>query len=275
MDSMLLPVLLATPTLLLLVLALVGFLMRYQTSRLRQQRELAQVLETAQQQALTAALVAQEDERQRIAGELHDGVGTILALAKLHLYAPGSVPAPEASHLIDQAVAEVRRISRNLQPATLQQLGLTQALRALVQAIPTDQGLDVRLEQDEPPLERYIPAHELMVYRIAQELLANGLRHAQARHICLQIKVEPRLLTLIYTDDGQGFDPAMLEELPAPAPHGPSVGMGLINLRSRVAVLGGQLRYHSTPGGGTQVEAMLPVTRLPPAPVSPSYPLAS
>lgn len=275
MDSLLLPVLLATPTLLLLVLALVGFLMRYQTSRLRQQRELAQVLETAQQQALTAALVAQEDERQRIAGELHDGVGTILALAKLHLYAPGSVPAPEASHLIDQAVAEVRRISRNLQPATLQQLGLTQALRALVQAIPTDQGLDVRLEQDEPPLERYIPSHELMVYRIAQELLANGLRHAQARHICLKIKVEPSLLTLIYTDDGQGFDPAMLEELPAPSPHGPAVGMGLINLRSRVAVLGGQLRYHSTPGGGTQVEAMLPVTRLAIKPVSSSYPLAS
>lgn len=275
MDSMLLPVLLATPTLLLLVLALVGFLMRYQTSRLRQQRELAQVLETAQQQALTAALVAQEDERQRIAGELHDGVGTILALAKLHLYAPGTVPAPEASHLIDQAVAEVRRISRNLQPATLQQLGLTQALRALVQAIPTDQGLDVRLEHDQPPLERYIPAHELMVYRIAQELLANGLRHAQAHHICLRLKAEPKLLTLIYTDDGQGFNLAMLEELPAPAPHGPPVGMGLINLRSRVAVLGGQLRYHSTPGGGTQVEAILPVTRLAPAPVSPPYPLAS
>lgn len=272
---MLLPVLLATPTLLLLVLALVGFLMRYQTSRLRQQRELAQVLETAQQQALTAALVAQEDERQRIAGELHDGVGTILALAKLHLYAPGTVPAPEASHLIDQAVAEVRRISRNLQPATLQQLGLTQALRALVQAVPnTNQGLDVRLEQDEPPLERYIPAHELMVYRIAQELLANGLRHAQARHICLRLKAEPTTLTLVYTDDGQGFSPGLLEELPTPSPQGPAVGMGLINLRSRVAVLGGQLRYHSTPGGGTRVEAVLPVTPLAAAPASSPYPLA-
>ena len=100
--------------------------------------ELAQLQEAAQQQALAAALVAQEDERQRIAAELHDGVGTILALAKLHLYAPGSQPSPEASALIDQAVAEVRRISRNLQPATLQQLGLAQALRALVQAVPTE-----------------------------------------------------------------------------------------------------------------------------------------
>ena len=136
----LLPLLLLTPTLLLLALGLVWFVVRYQRGQLRQQQELALVHEAAQHQALAAALVAQEDERQRIAAELHDGVGTILALAKLHLYAPGSLPSPEASDLIDQAVAEVRRISRNLQPATLQQLGLAQALRALVQAVPIDSG---------------------------------------------------------------------------------------------------------------------------------------
>jgi two-component system NarL family sensor kinase len=270
MDPTLMPLLLATPTLLLLVLALVGFVVRYQSSKLRQQKEVAQLQEAAQQQALAAALVAQEDERQRIAGELHDGVGTILALAKLHLYAPGITPPPEASRLIDQAVAEVRRISRNLQPATLQQLGLAQALRALVQAVPTDGRLEVRLEQD-APLGRFIPPHELMVYRITQELLANGLRHAQARHITLRVESAPGTLKLIYTDDGQGFDPTALEELPPPGPHGHPVGMGLINLRSRVAVLGGQLHYHSEPGAGTRVEAVLPVTLLPTTVSAPSY----
>ena len=219
--------------------------------------------EAAQQQALAAALVAQEDERQRIAAELHDGVGTILALAKLHLYAPGSPPAPEASALIDQAVAEVRRISRNLQPATLQQLGLGQALRALVHAVPSDNGPEVQLEQS-GVLGRLIPSHELMVYRIAQELLANGLMHAEARHIVLRVTAAPGLLTLTYSDDGQGFDLATLEEMPPPGPHGQAVGMGLINLRSRVAVLGGQLSYHSEPGVGTRVEATLPVTLLGP-----------
>ena len=273
-DPTLLPLLLATPTLLLLVLALVGFAVRYQSSKLRQQKEVAQLQEAAQQQALAAALVAQEDERQRIAGELHDGVGTILALAKLHLYAPGTSPPPEASRLIDQAVAEVRRISRNLQPATLQQLGLTQALRALVQAVPTDGTLEVRLEHD-APLGRFIPPHELMVYRITQELLANGLRHAQARHITLRVESSPGSLTLIYTDDGQGFNLAALEELPPPGPHGQPVGMGLINLRSRVAVLGGQLKYQSEPGAGTRVEAVLPVTLLPASATSPSYSLHS
>ena len=257
----LLPLLLLTPTLLLLVLGLVWFVVRYQRVQLRQQQQLAQVQEAAQQQSLAAALVAQEDERQRIAGELHDGVGTILALAKLHLYAPGSSPSPEASDLIDQAVAEVRRISRNLQPATLQQLGLAQALRALVQAVPHDYGPDVRLEQD-GALGRLIPPHELMVYRIAQELLTNGLLHAAAQHIVLRVGAAPGQLTLTYCDDGQGFDLAALEEMPAPGPHGQPVSMGLINLRSRVAVLGGQLRYHSEPGGGTRVDAVLPVTLL-------------
>jgi len=269
-----LPLLLLTPTLLLLVLGLVWFVVRYQRVQLRQQQELAQLQETAQQQSLAAALVAQEDERQRIAGELHDGVGTILALAKLHLYAPGSPPSPEASDLIDQAVAEVRRISRNLQPATLQQLGLAQALRALVQAVPLDNGPDVRLEQD-GPLGRLIPPHELMVYRIAQELLTNGLLHAEARHIVLRVGATPGQLTLTYRDDGQGFDLAALEEMPAPGPHGQPVSMGLINLRSRVAVLGGQLRYHSEPGGGTRVDAVLPVTLLPAGTSTPTFSLNS
>jgi two-component system, NarL family, sensor kinase len=255
------PLLLLTPALLLLVLGLVWFVVRYQRGQLQQQQLLAQMQDAAQQQALAAALVAQEDERQRIAAELHDGVGTILALAKLHLYAPGSPPAPEASALIDQAVAEVRRISRNLQPATLQQLGLGQALRALVQAIPTDHGPEVQLEQI-GALGRLIPSHELMVYRITQELLANGLLHAEARHILLKIASSPGLLVLTYSDDGQGFDLASLEEMPPPGPHGQAVGMGLINLRSRVAVLGGQLSYHSQPGVGTRVEATLPVTLL-------------
>ena len=266
------PLLLLTPTLLLLVLGLVWFVVRYQRVQLRQQQEVAQLQEAAQQQALAAALVAQEDERQRIAGELHDGVGTILALAKLHLYAPGSSPSPEASALIDQAVAEVRRISRNLQPATLQQLGLTQALRALVQAVPLETGPEVRLEQ-EGTLGRLIPPHELMVYRIAQELLTNGLVHAQARHIMLRMAAVPGLLSLTYSDDGQGFDIAALEELPPPGPHGQPVGMGLINLRSRVAVLGGQLNYHSEPGGGTRVEATLPVTLLPAGTTPPAFSL--
>ena len=264
MSDNLLPLLLLSPTLLLLTLGLVWFVLRHQRLLLAKEREVARVQDTAQQQALAAALVAQEDERQRIAGELHDGVGTILALAKLHLFAHGSTPSAEAAHLIDQAVSEVRRISRNLQPATLQQLGLEQALHTLVQAVPPDQAPEVSMSQD-GPMVRLIPPHELMVYRIVQELLANGLRHARAQKINLWIQLKFGILTLVYTDNGTGFDLRELDELPPPGPHGQPVGMGLINLRSRVAVLGGKLSYYSQPGAGTRVEAMLPVTTLSPA----------
>ena len=264
--------LLLPPILLLLALGLVWFVLHRWRGQQRQHQERTLLRENAQQQALAAALVAQEDERQRIAGELHDGVGTILALAKLHLYAPGGTASPEASELIDQAVAEVRRISRNLQPATLQQLGLSQALQALVQAVPPDHGTAVRLEQA-GHLDRLIPPHELMVYRIAQELLANGLLHAEAAHIVLRLHAEPGRLTLTYSDDGQGFELADLLEVPAPGPHGQPVGMGLINLRSRVAVLGGHLHYDTKPYGGTRVEAVLPVKPLPPGSSPISFPL--
>ena len=91
----------------------------------------------------------------------------------------------------------------------------------------------------------------------------------------LRIAAVPGLLNLVYTDDGQGFDVDALEELPPPGPHGQPVGMGLINLRSRVAVLGGQLNYHSEPGGGTRVEATLPVTLLPAGTPPPAYSLNS
>ena len=79
----------------------------------------------------------------------------------------------------------------------------------------------------------------------------------------LRVNAVPGLLTLTYSYDGHGFDLAALEELPPPGPHGQAVVMGLINLRSRVAVLGCQLHYHSELGGGTRVEAILPVTLLP------------
>jgi signal transduction histidine kinase len=259
----LLPLFLVTPTLLLLVLGLVGFVLRHQRMLLRQQREVSILQENAQQQAIAAALVAQEAERQRIAAELHDGVGTILALAKLHLHMDGPRPSPEATALIDQAVAEVRRISHNLQPAALQQLGLVQAMQALVMAVPPEGAPHVELAQ-QGEVARLLPAHELMVYRIAQELLTNGLRHAHAQRVRLLVRCDTAtsMLTLTYTDDGVGFDPSALLDRPPPSPQASNSGMGLINLRSRVAVLGGQLTYQSQPGKGTRVEVMMPVVFL-------------
>ncbi|UYZ65091.1 sensor histidine kinase [Hymenobacter weizhouensis] len=259
MPDALIPLILVTPILLLLALGIVAFVVRYQRRLLQQQQEMQAMHEAAQQQALEAALLAQEEERRRIAGDLHDGVGTTLAIVKLHL---NTLDQPtltqEATALLDQAISEVRRISRNLLPAALQKFGLPFALEALSRTMPDDGPTQVTLTQHGNP-RRLDPQYELIVYRVVQELLGNGLRHAHATHISIEVEFGPDYLALQYTDDGVGFDPTLSEQQPAP---GVRTGLGLTNLRSRVGVLRGTLRHESAPGQGTQVWISLPIPYL-------------
>jgi len=259
MNSWLVPVLLATPVLLLLALGIVAFVLRYQRRLLRQQEQIRQVRDTSQQQALEAALLAQEDERRRIAADLHDGVGTTLAIVKLHLSTLGQPGlTQEATALLDQAITEVRRISRNLLPAALQKFGLPFALDALARTVPADGPTRLTLEQRGQP-RRLDPKYELIVYRVVQELLGNGLRHAHAEHINIIVDFGTDMLSLQYDDDGVGFDPALVDIAPLP---GARTGHGLTNLRSRVAVLQGSLRYKSEAGGGSQIWISFPIPYL-------------
>lgn len=259
MNNWLIPVLLATPVLLLLALGIVAFVLRYQRRLLRQQEQLRQVREMGQQQALEAALLAQEDERRRIAADLHDGVGTTLAIVKLHL---SSLNQPsytqEATALLDQAITEVRRISRNLLPAALQKFGLPFALDALARTVPAGGATHLTLEQQGQP-RRLDPKYELIVYRVVQELLGNGLRHAHAETIHIVVDFGTDTLSVQYIDNGVGFDSALVEAPPLP---GARTGHGLTNLRSRVAVLQGTLRYESETGSGSRVWISFPIPYL-------------
>ncbi|RYU82183.1 sensor histidine kinase [Hymenobacter persicinus] len=260
MNGWLLPVMLATPVLLLLALGIVAFVLRYQRRLLRQQEQLRQVRDASQQQALEAALLAQEEERRRIAADLHDGVGTTLAIVKLHLSTLGQPDlTQEATALLDQAISEVRRISRNLLPAALQKFGLPFALDALARTVPADGPTQVLIEQRGQP-RRLDPKRELIVYRVVQELLGNGLRHAHADSISVSIDFGPDYLSLQYLDNGVGFDPAAGDTQPAP---GSRTGLGLTNLRSRVAVLRGTLRHESAPGAGSRIWISFPIPYLP------------
>lgn len=259
MNSWLFPVLLATPVLLLLALGIVGFVLRYQRRLLRQQEEMRQMHENAQQQALEAALLAQEEERRRIAADLHDGVGTTLAIVKLHLNTLNQPDlTEEATILLDQAINEVRRISRNLLPAALQKFGLSFALEALARTMPADGPTHVEVEQHGTP-RRLDPKHELIVYRVVQELLGNGLRHAHASQIHIEVEYGTDFMALRYSDNGVGFDPTVPDQPPLP---GTRTGLGLTNLRSRVGVLRGTLRHESAPGQGTRVWISLPLPYL-------------
>ncbi|RSK42451.1 sensor histidine kinase [Hymenobacter perfusus] len=259
MPDAILPLVLVTPILLLLALGIVGFVVRYQRRLIQQQQEVQELHESAQQQALEAALLAQEEERRRIAADLHDGVGTTLAIVKLHLNTLNQPDlTQEATILLDQAINEVRRISRNLLPAALQKFGLSFALEALARTMPADGPTQVEVEQQGMP-RRLDPKYELIVYRVVQELLGNGLRHAHASQIHITVDFGSDFLALRYADNGVGFDPTVPDQPPLP---GARTGLGLTNLRSRVGVLRGTLRHESAPGQGTQVWISLPLPYL-------------
>lgn len=196
------------------------------------------------------ALAAREAERQRLARELHDGVGQILASAAFRL---GRADAPRlrpVRRLVASAVSEIRRLARNLGPAPLRDLGLVAAARLLGRELAGRSGLVVRVEDAHVPPD--LPADvSLDLYRVLQEAMSNVERHAGARAVTVRLEGRRGRLRLRVSDDGRGFDPD--------AP--PRRGLGLRHLQERAALLGGELRLSARPGRGTVVDLVVPWRR--------------
>lgn len=202
-------------------------------------------------------LAAQEAERRRIAGELHDSLGQNLLLVKNRAQlalAGGNIPDDqrwqfESIHdMATQAIAEVRQISHDLRPYQLDQLGLTRALEAMVDATARGTGL---------PMKRKIEAVDDVFtgeaathfYRIVQESLNNILKHARATKAEVLVERDIHHVRLWIEDDGQGFTPD--------GAAGEGGGLGLKNIAERVRILGGSLQIDSGPGCGTRVEVLV------------------
>jgi signal transduction histidine kinase len=195
------------------------------------------------------ALAAREAERQRLARELHDGVGQLLASAAFRLGQDGASSASTARGLVERALTELRRLSRNLGPAALRDLGFLPAVRLLGRELSARSG--ARVEVVDAGFPAALPAGlSLDLYRILQESLSNVERHAGARRVDVRLLGGRSTLRLRVRDDGRGFDPA--------AP--PASGLGIGNLRERAALLGGRLLLRSRPGAGTEVGVTLPWT---------------
>lgn len=191
-----------------------------------------------------AALVAErEDERLRLRRELHDGVGPLLAAVRLEL--DGSPDTGGAAcALLDDAIAEVRRISRDLRPAALDELGLTGALRQQASMLAGRTGPDVQLAVPEPAPE-LAAAVEVNLLRISGEALTNAVRHARASHCRVELRVDDAV-HLCISDDGIGCTTVV-------------EGVGMRSMRARAEELGGRFEVRSRAGGGTVVQAVLPL----------------
>lgn len=204
-----------------------------------------------------AAETAAGEERALLARELHDSVTQAVFSMTLTTRAaellldrdPEAVRAKlaELRELQRDTLAELRALIFELRPGSLEQDGLVPALRTHAAAVQGRTGLSVIFEVDE--LERLSPVTEGALYRIAQEALHNVVKHAGAREVRIAVRREPPNVRLVVQDDGAGFDQR----------HVTGDGLGLTGMRTRAERAGGALRITSQPGGGTTVEAVVPL----------------
>jgi signal transduction histidine kinase len=207
---------------------------------------------------------AKEEERRRIAGEIHDDVGSTLTALRFEAVALGKelqargVQSERLARMLDligQVVAASQRVQNKLRPPVLD-AGLVAALQWLVGSFGQRAGLAARFESNREDLE-LAPDRAAVLYRAAQEALANITKHAQASHVWVQLFVSAQDVSLEIRDDGGGFDPQLLPSAP---------GFGLRALTERARGLGGWVEVSSAPGAGTTFMMSIPVLEAPPAP---------
>ncbi|MEO5564977.1 MAG: sensor histidine kinase [Chitinophagaceae bacterium] len=231
---------------------------------LRNRRQLASQQSEIQQQrirelekdkklvAVDSMLKGQEEERSRLAKDLHDGLGGLLSGVKFSLsnmkdnliVTPDNMAVFERSlDMIDTSIRELRRVAQNMMPEMLTKFGLDEALKDYCNTINATKLITVRY-QSHGQLSGIDKSAEIIIYRIIQELLNNTMKHAGATEAFVQLIKEDSRLSVVVEDNGKGFDADLLEN---------NKGAGWTNIRSRVEYLRGRLDLHSEKGKGTLV----------------------
>ncbi|HTP14116.1 MAG TPA: two-component regulator propeller domain-containing protein [Bacteroidota bacterium] len=208
----------------------------------------------------------QETERKRIATELHDSIGQDLLVIKNRTYMANQVKQlnPKAKEQLDhitkavsQSLQNVRQISRNLRPYHLDRVGLTGAIKSMLDTIAQSSSItfDVHVDAIDGLLTGEGKEIEVNLYRVVQESVNNILKHSEAKSATVSIEKLDATLALRIADDGKGFDPATV--------HAPDsrAGLGLSGIGERVGMLGGTYTIESSPGAGTMVIVTIPLSR--------------
>jgi signal transduction histidine kinase len=198
-----------------------------------------------------------ENEIQRIAHTVHDEAGQLLVAARLTMAGVAHDLTPslqgrlqEVSAILDQAEKHLRRLSHELRPTILDDLGLVPAVQFLTDGISKRSGLSIGIRSSLNV--RYAPNIETALYRIIQEALTNVTKHAQARNVEIQLTRVARSLHCRIRDDGIGFDVLA---------RGGQKGLGLVGIRERLNAVGGSLHIDSEPGRGTELLVKIPLEK--------------
>jgi signal transduction histidine kinase len=232
-------------------------ILRDVSERVRAHEALAQSKEELRELA-SAASSAREQEQSRIARELHDELAQAMSALKMDIKIIRGASSPSdpafAKRLdrmdsqIDATIAAMRRIAADLRPLALDDLGLIPAIEALVHDFERRTGVQCELALGDPDLALPGP-HATAVFRIVQESLTNVVKHAKASAVEVIISTESDAITVTVRDDGVGFSTSK--------PRKPQ-SYGLLGVRERAYLLGGQTRIVSAPGSGTEIEVRLP-----------------
>jgi signal transduction histidine kinase len=230
------------------------------TSQLAAANTALEEREQLREQLLRKVISAQEDERKRIARELHDETSQTLAALGMGVDAAlATGVSPATSHrladvrrLVDRMHEEIHRLIVNLRPSVLDDLGLAAAIQWFAERHLKTAGIAVRCELGELT-ERLPPETETALFRAVQEAISNVARHAQAESVLIQGSAENGCITIEIEDDGVGFEPRDVGSTP-----GSLRGVGLLGMRERMEILGGSMQVDSEPGGGTRVVMSVP-----------------
>jgi len=215
------------------------------------------------QQLLAQVVQAQEEERERISVDLHDGVAQWLAAASYRAQTVNALLSGNDNNeaqdematmesTIDKSLKELRRVLIGLRPPALDELGLSHALQQSLEALKTD-GLDCQFSETGTPVR--LPSDiEIAIYRVAQEALTNVRKHADATRVNLRLQFQADKLVVEIRDNGIGFGLSQTLDSAISVGH-----MGLLGMKQRVETLGGDIKIKTGEGAGTTIILQLPI----------------
>jgi len=241
----------------LLLWIAIYFRMRIVKNRIISTQRIQQLEDEKRILAAQSVIVGQEEERKRIAQELHDGIGVLLSTASIHFSSLSLDDDPKkitevftkATKMLNEAGKEVRKVSHNMMPGVLSKFGLKEAIEDLFETIEETGAIHTEVSM-KCKKERLPENLEIMIYRIVQEMINNTIKHAEASTIKCKMTRTESDIAIHFADDGKGFNS---EALPK------DKSLGIFGIRSRVDFLGGKVDLKSEIGKGTTYKILIPL----------------
>lgn len=250
----------ATVGMLVLAGAIILFVVFYQKKMIQEQLKRQQMELDYQQKMMEAALESQENERRRVAADLHDSIGAMLSTIRVGITTVAKqLNDPQgldlSKQMLDDTITSVRRISRDLMPSTLEKFGFAHAVKEMCERFQATTTLPMNWHEH-GEIQPLAKSRELMLFRIVQELINNAIKHSQATEININAWADEQLI-LSVEDNGVGFDPDAFK-----TPSQSGRGLGLYNIENRARVLGAKIEFERNRKQGSKTTLYVPYEKV-------------